>query len=91
MKIDKLSPMGFGIRRSESFHKVGDEAIHTVNGKINNKNITIYNQYTKGTLTAKLMYLSDELGNFLKFKLLQFEGKKVVNKMVQEKGFNFSV
>ena len=73
MRINSIDNTSFGIYRKESITKVGNEEIRTVHGKYKDKKITIYTHYTDNKKLAKLFYISDLLGNFIKLKLEKFD------------------
>jgi len=62
-----------GIYRNETISKIGDEEIRTVHGQYKDKKITIYNEYIHNKKFAKLIYISDLIGNFIKLKLFKYD------------------
>ena len=72
MRIGSIDSTHFGIYKSQNVTKVGNEEITTVNGIYKDKKISIYTHKTDNKRLAKLYYISDLLGNFIKLKLQKF-------------------
>lgn len=85
MKVDKISSQSIGIRKKDHWRTLGNESIHSVEGELKDKRITVYEQFTDGVLVAKLHYLSDKVGNFIKFKLAQYKDGKKINQIIKHR------
>ena len=85
MRVERINRIPFGVRKTEHITKIGNETIHTIEGDINHKHLTIYEDYSNDELTTKIKYLSDEVGNWIETKIEEFKDGKKVKSIVQKK------
>ena len=89
MKVERINSTTFGVRKKEHVRTLGNETIKSVEGTINGKKITVYEEYTDNILMSKLHYLSDSLGNFIKLKITQFQDGKKIRTLIRKRKSGF--
>ena len=78
MKINSIGARPYGVLKKVTTKSVGLDQLKIKDGSFKDKNIRIYEEYSRGNLDLKLFWLTDKLGNFIKYKLQHISNGRII-------------